>query len=175
MLAVRCANVLGAAVQEPVDIRVRVLPGCKKLSLPHGKPTDHHPQPLTWTRFCSHPGRPWGRDPTSSSSQLVPTRPRTGRMHLRVPLPARPPARGLCGPARFVQGFVLQGGGVVVRAPPGFPLLASHPGPRSPPTPWRLGMQPWALSLPDKELCLREALAVCTPPAPEPSAKRPGS
>ena len=37
------------------------------------------------------------------------------------------------------------------------------------------GMQPWALSLPDKELCLREALAVCTPPAPEPSAKRPGS
>ena len=27
----------------------------------------------------------------------------------------------------------------------------------------------------DKELCLREALAVCTPPAPEPSAKRPGS
>ena len=33
----------------------------------------------------------------------------------------------------------------------------------------------WALSLPDKELCLREALAVCTPPAPEPSAKRPGS
>ena len=26
---------------------------------------------------------------------------------------------------------------------------------------WRLGMQPWALSLPDKELCLREALAVC--------------
>ena len=23
-------------------------------------------------------------------------------------------------------------------------------------------MQPWALSLPDKELCLREALAVCT-------------
>ena len=26
-------------------------------------------------------------------------------------------------------------------------------------------MQPWALSLPDKELCLREALAVCTPPA----------
>ena len=36
-------------------------------------------------------------------------------------------------------------------------------------------MQPWALSLPDKELCLREALAVCTPPAPEPSAKRPGS
>ena len=36
----------------------------------------------------------------------------------------------------------------------------------------RLGMQPWALSLPDKELCLREALAVCTPPAPEPSAKR---
>ena len=26
-----------------------------------------------------------------------------------------------------------------------------------------------------KELCLREALAVCTPPAPEPSAKRPGS
>ena len=34
-----------------------------------------------------------------------------------------------------------------------------------------LGMQPWALSLPDKELCLREALAVCTPPAPEPSAK----
>ena len=39
----------------------------------------------------------------------------------------------------------------------------------------RLGRQPWALSLPDKELCLREALAVCTPPAPEPSAKRPGS
>ena len=39
----------------------------------------------------------------------------------------------------------------------------------------RLGMQPWALSLPDKELCLREALAVCTPPAPEPSAERPGS
>ena len=38
-----------------------------------------------------------------------------------------------------------------------------------------VGMQPWALSLPDKELCLREALAVCTPPAPEPSAKRPGS
>ena len=36
-----------------------------------------------------------------------------------------------------------------------------------------LGRQPWALSLPDKELCLREALAVCTPPAPEPSAKRP--
>ena len=31
----------------------------------------------------------------------------------------------------------------------------------------RLGRQPWALSLPDKELCLREALAVCTPPAPE--------
>ena len=38
-----------------------------------------------------------------------------------------------------------------------------------------LGTQPWALSLPDKELCLREALAVCTPPGPEPSAKRPGS
>ena len=38
-----------------------------------------------------------------------------------------------------------------------------------------VGRQPWALSLPDKELCLREALAVCTPPAPEPSAKRPGS
>ena len=37
------------------------------------------------------------------------------------------------------------------------------------------GAQPWALSLPDKELCLREALAVCTPPAPEPSAERPGS
>ena len=36
-------------------------------------------------------------------------------------------------------------------------------------------LQPWALSLPDKELCLREALAVCTPPAPEPSAERPGS
>ena len=35
--------------------------------------------------------------------------------------------------------------------------------------------QPWALSLPDKELCLLEALAVCTPLAPEPSAKRPGS
>ena len=35
-----------------------------------------------------------------------------------------------------------------------------------------MGMQPWALSLPDKELCLREALAVCTAPAPEPSAKR---
>ena len=32
-------------------------------------------------------------------------------------------------------------------------------------------MQPWALSLPDKELCLREALAVCTAPAPEPSAR----
>ena len=32
---------------------------------------------------------------------------------------------------------------------------------------YRLGMQPWALSLPDKELCSREALAVCTPPAPE--------
>ena len=30
-------------------------------------------------------------------------------------------------------------------------------------------------TLTDKELCLREALAVCTPPAPEPSAKRPGS
>ena len=29
--------------------------------------------------------------------------------------------------------------------------------------------------VPDKELCLREALAVCTPPAPESSAKRPGS
>ena len=28
-----------------------------------------------------------------------------------------------------------------------------------------MGRQPWALSLPDKELCLREALAVCTPPA----------
>ena len=38
-----------------------------------------------------------------------------------------------------------------------------------------LGNADWALSLPDKELCLREALAVCTPPAPEPSAKRPGS
>ena len=34
-----------------------------------------------------------------------------------------------------------------------------------------MGVQPWALSLPDKELCLREALAVCTPPAPEPSAQ----
>ena len=30
---------------------------------------------------------------------------------------------------------------------------------------WRIPGQPWALSLPDKELCLREALAVCTPPA----------
>ena len=29
--------------------------------------------------------------------------------------------------------------------------------------------------MPDKELCLREALAVCTPPAPEPSAKPPAS
>ena len=37
------------------------------------------------------------------------------------------------------------------------------------------GRQPCALSLPDKELCLREALAVCTATAPEPSAKRPGS
>ena len=34
------------------------------------------------------------------------------------------------------------------------------------------GMQPWALSLPDQELCLQEALAVCTPQAPEPSAAR---
>ena len=41
--------------------------------------------------------------------------------------------------------------------------------------PQAVGMQPWALSLPDKELCLREALAVCTPRDPEPSAKRPGS
>ena len=49
-----------------------------------------------------------------------------------------------------------------------FSLVAGRPSNR-------LGMQPWALSLPDKELCLREALAVCTPPAPEPSAKRPGS
>ena len=39
----------------------------------------------------------------------------------------------------------------------------------------RWGTQPWALYLPDKELCLWEALAVCTPQAPEPSAKRPGS
>ena len=30
-----------------------------------------------------------------------------------------------------------------------------------------MGRQPWALSFPDKELCLREALAVCTPPAPD--------
>ena len=37
--------------------------------------------------------------------------------------------------------------------------------------PGKVGMQPWALSLPDKELCLREALAVCTAPAPEPSVK----
>ena len=34
-------------------------------------------------------------------------------------------------------------------------------------------MQPWALSLPEKELCLREALAVCTPPAPEPKSFKP--
>ena len=33
--------------------------------------------------------------------------------------------------------------------------------------------EPWALSLPDKELCLREALAVCTAPAPEPSPCNP--
>ena len=37
----------------------------------------------------------------------------------------------------------------------------------------RLGMQPWALSLPDKELCLREALAVCTPPLLATSVSRP--
>ena len=61
----------------------------------------------------------------------------------------------------------------------GFMVLQSsaHPPPSAssgrPSNRW--GMQPWALSLPDKELCLREALAVCTPPAPEPSAKRPGS
>ena len=35
----------------------------------------------------------------------------------------------------------------------------------------RVHARGWALSLLDKELCLREALAVCTPPAPEPSAK----
>ena len=38
-----------------------------------------------------------------------------------------------------------------------------------------LGKAALGALLPDKELCLREALAVCTPPAPEPSAKRPGS
>ena len=38
-----------------------------------------------------------------------------------------------------------------------------------------LGMQPWALSLPDKELCLREALAVCTPPAPGQSSLSAGA
>ena len=44
----------------------------------------------------------------------------------------------------------------------------------SPPRPPQ-SRQPWALSLPDQELCLREALAVCTPPAPEPSAPIPPS
>ena len=38
---------------------------------------------------------------------------------------------------------------------------------------FRVGDRRWGWA--DKELCLREALAVCTPPAPEPSAKRPGS
>ena len=38
-----------------------------------------------------------------------------------------------------------------------------------------LGMQPGALPFPRKELSLREALAVCTPPAPKPSARTPGS
>ena len=51
--------------------------------------------------------------------------------------------------------------------------LSSCSGGLRPPV--ELCVQPWALSLPDKELCLREALAVCTAPAPEPSAKRPGS
>ena len=38
-----------------------------------------------------------------------------------------------------------------------------------------LGMQPEALPFPRKELSPREALAVCTPPAPKPSARTPGS
>ncbi|CAD7006723.1 unnamed protein product, partial [Ceratitis capitata] len=38
-----------------------------------------------------------------------------------------------------------------------------------------LGMQPGALPFPRKELSPREALAVCTPPAPKPSARTPGS
>ena len=39
----------------------------------------------------------------------------------------------------------------------------------------RMGMQPGALPFPRKELSPREALAVCTPPAPKPSARTPGS
>ena len=38
-----------------------------------------------------------------------------------------------------------------------------------------MGMQPGALPFPRKELSPREALAVCTPPAPKPSARTPGS
>ena len=44
-------------------------------------------------------------------------------------------------------------------------------GPRDP----GLGRQPGALPFPRKELSPREALAVCTPPAPKPSARTPGS
>ena len=36
-----------------------------------------------------------------------------------------------------------------------------------------MGRQPWALSLPDKELCLREALAVCTEFIVDVAAERP--
>ena len=38
-----------------------------------------------------------------------------------------------------------------------------------------MGMQPGALPFPRKELSLREALAVCTTPAPKRSARTPGS
>ena len=38
-----------------------------------------------------------------------------------------------------------------------------------------LGMQPGALPFPRKELSPLEDLAVCTPPAPTPSARTPGS
>ena len=46
------------------------------------------------------------------------------------------------------------------------------PGSRGSPS---LGMRPGALPFPRKELSPREALAVCTPPAPKPSARTPGS
>ena len=39
----------------------------------------------------------------------------------------------------------------------------------------QLGNAAWGASFPRKELSPREALAVCTPPAPKPSARTPGS
>ena len=53
------------------------------------------------------------------------------------PAPGAPSSAGIVWTGSLCPGLHALGRGVVVRAPPGFPLLASHPGPRSPSPPWR--------------------------------------